>query len=118
MTTSLARSLSKWARHVNLHDGDVIVVANDCLDDTGLDEFLNCLKKLHYKNVIVVRVPTSQSLESITALNQTAMNKLGWYHVSQVTRKFHARLEVIRPEREAYEPKESNKDGRQQPRHD
>lgn len=105
--TNLTRNISKWARHVGLHDGDVIVISGDVLQGDALEKFVSAVKSLHHKDIVVVCVPEGNTLEGILALNHLEMNKLGWYHVSQTERRFHARLEVVRPEKEAYEPKES-----------
>lgn len=115
MTANLARNISKWARHVGLHDGDVIVVSENTLQGDGLEKFIAAVKSLHHKDIVVVCVPEGKTLEGILALNRLEMNKLGWYHLSQTERKFHARLEVVRPEREAYEKPEDEKHDRHNP---
>ena len=78
------RQIAKLLKKFHLNDNDIIVLnsKSSMVDNNVIDSLRNALESLKVNVVIVV----AEDFDDLTILNETEMNKRGWFRLSKLNK--------------------------------
>jgi hypothetical protein len=89
------RAIIKALKKLNVEDGDTLAVRKGSeLANGHMDDLREALEHLDIRVILVV----IDSLDDVRLLNETAMNRFGWFRMAALNKLIH-----IRPEEEGYQ---------------
>lgn len=86
------RALGRLVKKLRIHDGDVILIreGSDLAKTQTIDEFLKTCSKQGLKRVMCVVV---SDFDDLKIVDESAMNKHGWFKVNALSSMIHATKE-------------------------
>ena len=87
------RQLCRLLKHFNLREGDVLALkqGKQTASLEVVEEISKALGKMGYANVLIIVV---EDFDDMTILNETAMNKHGWYHLKSLAKMMKLPSEI------------------------